>query len=213
MEWERNRRRMVEFQLRECGIRDERVLEAMFRTPRHRFVQEALGARAYNDSPLPIGEGQTISQPSLVARMTEALGLAGSEKVLDVGTGSGYQTAILAGLARRVYSVERIPSLAWKARTILESLRHYNVSVKVLDGTLGWPENSPYDAILVTAGAPEIPAELIDQLAENGRLVIPMGCEEKQTLFRLTKKRGRVEREELGPCRFVKLIGAKGWPE
>jgi len=204
---------MVEFHLRRRGVRDERVLEAMFRTPRHRFVEEALGARAYNDSPLPIGEGQTISQPSLVARMTEALALKGCEKVLEVGTGSGYQTAILADLARRVYSVERIPSLAWKARTILESLRHYNVSIKVQDGTLGWPENSPYDAIIVTAGAPDIPSELIDQLGDTGRLVIPMGDEEKQTLFRLIKMKSRVEKEALGPCRFVKLIGAKGWPE
>ena len=204
---------MVQTQLRGQGVQDERVLEAMLRTPRHRFVEEALWARAYDDSPLPIGEGQTISQPYLVARMTEALNLQGTEKVLEVGTGSGFQTAILARLVKRVFSVERIPALAWKARKSLEAMQYFNISIKVQDGTLGWPEHTPYDAILVTAGAPDLPPQLLDQLGETGRLVIPMGDENDQTLYQFIKREGRVTKQALGPCRFVKLIGTNGWPK
>ena len=175
MEFAIARERMVADQLRARGITDPRVLTAMGRVPRHRFVEEALAARAYGDYPLPIGEKQTISQPYMVALMTQALELVGGERVLEVGTGSGYQTAILAELAAKVYSVERIRSLADRARAILEELGYYNVLIRVGDGTLGWREEAPFDAVLVTAAAPEVPAPLVEHVKPGGRLVIPVG--------------------------------------
>jgi len=206
------RERMVADQLRARGITDPRVLTAMGRVPRHRFVEEALAARAYGDYPLPIGEKQTISQPYMVALMTQALELVGGERVLEVGTGSGYQTAILAELATKVYSVERIRGLADRARAILEELGYYNVLIRVGDGTLGWREEGPFDAVLVTAAAPEVPAPLVEQLKAGGRLVIPVGGSTAQVLKCLVKEPdGLVRESELVGCVFVKLVGEQGW--
>lgn len=203
---------MVEGQIIARGIRDRRVIEAMLKIPRHIFVEEAMASQAYNDKPLPIGEKQTISQPYMVALMTELLELTGKEKVLEIGTGSGYQAAVLATLANRVYTVERIRPLALKARKALDSLRLLNVNIKISDGTLGWREEAPFDAILVTAGAPDIPPELVDQLAVNGRLIIPVGDLYEQTLVRIIKREdGSLLRENSIGCRFVKLIGRNGW--
>ena len=205
------RERMVENQIARRGIKDKRVLEAMKKVPRHFFVDEALWDQAYGDFPLPIGEGQTISQPYIVAKMTEELGLKGNEKVLEIGTGSGYQTAILAELAKAVFSVERIPALLKRARQILDKLGYQNVMIKLDDGTWGWKEHAPYDAILVTAGAPTIPTPLIEQLNDPGIMVVPVGDEYSQTLTKLTKKDGKVHTEFLEGVRFVKLIGDHGW--
>lgn len=202
---------MVEEQIISRGIRDLRVIEAMKKVPRHLFVEEALQSQAYSDHPLPIGEKQTISQPYMVALMTEALELKGKERVLEIGGGSGYQTAILAELSERVFSIERIRSLAIRARQLLYELGYYNVEIKIFDGTLGWPEEAPFDAILVTAGAPDIPGPLVDQLSIGGRLVIPVGDEYAQDLFRVRKTKEGMVREDLGGCRFVKLIGRYGW--
>ncbi len=207
------REKMVRGQLVSRGIQDQRVLDVMAKIPRDRFVEEALSGEAYSDHPLPIGHKQTISQPYMVALMTEALELTGSEKVLEIGTGSGYQTAILAQLAERVYTVERIRVLMVKARTILAELECNNVLFKAYDGTLGWQEFAPYDAIMVTAGSPGIPEPLLDQLAERGRLVIPIGDKSSQDLKRITKKNGKFRQENLGGCRFVNLIGVHGWKE
>jgi len=212
--YEKQRKRMVDAQIRSRGIRDERVLRAMEKIPRHLFVDEGLIDQAYNDSPLPIGEKQTISQPYIVALMTEALELAGREKVLELGTGSGYQAAILAELADRVFTIERIASLAQKARRLLEALNYYNVVIRVGDGTYGWREESPFDAILVAAGSPSIPRTLVEQLAVGGRLVIPVGGRYTQNLIKLTRLSENpddVKREDLGGCRFVSLIGEHGW--
>lgn len=212
MEFAIARERMVADQLRARGITDPRVLTAMGRVPRHRFVEEALAARAYGDYPLPIGEKQTISQPYMVALMTQALELVGGERVLEVGTGSGYQTAILAELATKVYSVERIRSLADRARAILEELGYYNVLIRVGDGTLGWREEAPFDAVLVTAAAPEVPASLVEHLKPDGRLVIPVGGSTAQVLKCLVKAPdGPVRESELVGCVFVKLVGEQGW--
>lgn len=212
MEFAIARERMVADQLRARGITDPRVLTAMGRVPRHRFVEEALAARAYGDYPLPIGEKQTISQPYMVALMTQALELVGGERVLEVGTGSGYQTAILAELATKVYSVERIRSLADRARAILEELGYYNVLIRVGDGTLGWREEAPFDAVLVTAAAPEVPAPLVEQLKAGGRLVIPVGGSTAQVLKCLVKEPdGLIRESELVGCVFVKLVGEQGW--
>ncbi len=205
------RERMVEKQIAARGIHDKRVLEAMKKVPRHLFVDEALRDQAYGDFPLPIGHGQTISQPYIVARMTEELGLRGDEKVLEVGTGSGYQTAILAELARQVFSIERIPSLLQRARQILDKLGYHNVMIKLDDGTWGWKEHAPYDAILVTAGSPVIPTPLLDQLKDPGVMVVPVGDEYSQTLTKITKKNGKVDTDYLEGVRFVKLIGDHGW--
>lgn len=205
------RSKMVEEQIISRGIRDLRVIEAMKKVPRHLFVEEALQSQAYSDHPLPIGEKQTISQPYMVALMTEALELKGKERVLEIGGGSGYQTAILAELSERVFSIERIRSLAIRARQLLYELGYYNVEIKIFDGTLGWPEEAPFDAILVTAGAPDIPGPLVDQLSIGGRLVIPVGDEYAQDLFRVRKTKEGMVREDLGGCRFVKLIGRYGW--
>ena len=207
------REKMVKTQLIPRGIQDPRVLKAMEEVRRDLFVDEALVGEAYNDHPLPIGDNQTISQPYIVALMTEALSLKGDEKVLEIGTGSGYQTAILAKLADRVYTVERIRPLMVKARTLLADLNYHNILFKAFDGTLGWDEYAPYEAIIVTAGAPKIPLPLLDQLAEGGRLVIPIGNKYSQELLRITKKKGNYTQENLGGCRFVNLVGVHGWKE
>lgn len=206
------RKRMVELQIIARGVSDRRLIDAMLKTPRHIFVEEAMAAQAYSDTPLPIGEKQTISQPYMVALMTELLELDGSEKVLEIGTGSGYQAAILAALADRVYTIERIRPLALRARKALDSLGLLNVNIKISDGTTGWEEEAPFDAIIVTAGAPDIPQKFIDQLASGGRLVIPVGSQFEQVLVRIIKNAdGTLNREQITGCRFVKLVGAYGW--
>jgi len=208
------RKKMVASQLRSRGVRDERVLRAMEKIPRHLFVEEGLRDQAYSDHPLPIGERQTISQPYIVALMTEALSLEGTEKILEVGTGSGYQAAVLAELADRVFSIERIVKMADRARRILGALRYSNVLIKVGDGTYGWKDEAPFDGIIVTAGAPKVPETLVAQLAVGGRLVIPVGDRFTQTLFRVVRRSeepGDVVKEDLGGCRFVDLIGDHGW--
>jgi protein-L-isoaspartate(D-aspartate) O-methyltransferase len=205
------RERMVQTQLVARGISDPKVLYAMGKVPRHLFVEEALQSQAYGDFPLPIGDQQTISQPYIVAFMTEALGLTGEEKVLEIGTGCGYQAAILAELAPEVYSIERLYTLASRARQILGSLRYFNVKIKVGDGTLGWPEEAPFDAIIVTAAAPGIPRPLLDQLAMGGRLIIPVGDRNSQVLDVVHKTPEGLEHDYRGGCRFVKLIGSYGW--
>ena len=208
------RKRMVDSQLLARGIKDGRVIDAMTTIPRHLFVEEAMAAQAYSDSPLPIGEKQTISQPYMVALMSELLALKGVEKVLEVGTGSGYQAAVLAKLADRVYTVERIRPLALRARKVLDSLGLLNINLKITDGTSGWEEEAPFDAIIVTAGAPSVPPAYVEQLKPGGRLVIPVGGEAQQTLIRITRNADdTVTREEWGGCRFVKLIGAHSWRE
>lgn len=206
------RQRMVE-RLRHKGIRDERVLTAMATVPRHLFVEEALWHRAYEDHALPIGYGQTISQPYMVALMTELLRVQPGERVLEIGAGSGYQTAILAVLGAEVYAVERIPELAQRAQARLEALGITTAQVRASDGTLGWPEAAPFDAILVAAGSPAIPQPLVDQLVVGGRLVIPVGDETQQDLVRLWKGETENRIEYHGGCIFVKLIGAHGWSE
>jgi protein-L-isoaspartate(D-aspartate) O-methyltransferase len=205
------RSKMVEEQIISRGIKDPRVIAAMRKVPRHLFVEEALQSQAYSDHPLPIGEKQTISQPYMVALMTEALQFKGKEKVLEIGGGSGYQTAILAELSEKVFSIERIRSLAIRARQLLYELGYYNVEFKIFDGTYGWMEEAPFDTIIVTAGAPDIPQPLLDQLAMDGRLVIPVGDAYVQDLIRVTKTEEGIKREDLGGCRFVKLIGRYGW--
>lgn len=203
---------MVETQLTARGIIDPRVVAAMLKVPRHYFVEEAMSAQAYSDSSLPIGEKQTISQPFMVALMTELLQLTGSEMVLEIGTGSGYQAAILATIAKRVYTIERIRSLALRARKALDRLGLLNVNIKIDDGTEGWASEAPFDAIVVTAGAPEVPQALVSQLKVGGRLVIPVGNQSEQRLVKVTKKDdGSAMHEEFVGCRFVKLIGKFGW--
>jgi len=208
---ERARLKMVDEQLAARGIKDRPVLSAMGRVPRHLFVEEALRDSAYGDHALPIGEQQTISQPYMVALMTETLALKGTERVLEIGTGSGYQTAVLAELAAQVYSVERIDSLAVKARRLLTTLGYRNVQIKVFDGTYGWKEEAPFDAILVTAGSPEIPMPLTEQLKEGGRMVIPVGERTTQVLKKVTKTPAGIEVTALTGCVFVPLIGGHGW--
>jgi protein-L-isoaspartate(D-aspartate) O-methyltransferase len=212
-EFAEQRRAMVESQLRGRGIKDSRVLEAMQAVPRHLFVPPAVAAAAYADEPLAIGEGQTISQPYIVAAMTEALELTGSERVLEVGAGSGYQAAILSPLAREVIAVEARPMLARTARERLSQLGYSNVRVEIGDGTLGWPPGAPYDGILVAAAAPMVPPPLIEQLADGGRLVIPLGSAEHQELFRVRKQAGRIVQQALFACRFVPLVGRYAWPD
>ena len=205
------RSKMVDDQVVARGVKDQRVIAAMKKVPRHLFVEEALQGQAYTDHPLPIGDKQTISQPYMVALMTETLALTGKEKVLEIGTGSGYQTAILAECAAKVFSVERIRSLAIRARKLLLELGYLNVEIKFSDGTVGWIDESPFDAIIVTAGAPDIPQPLVDQLKAGGRMAIPVGDAYTQDLIRVTKTEDGIEKEDFGGCRFVKLIGKYGW--
>ena len=206
------RRRMVEDQVIDRGVKDRRVIDAMLKVPRHKFVEEALEGKAYQDAPLPIGEKQTISQPYMVAFMSEALFLDGSEKVLEIGTGSGYQAAVLALLADRVFSLERIPSLARRARKILDGCGFSKVNIRVADGTQGWQDMAPFDAIVVTAGAPDVPQGYLDQLAIGGRLIIPVGDRNSQVLMRITRTgEAEYQEEQMLGCRFVPLIGRHGW--
>ena len=206
------RSRMVDRQLRARGIRSEAVLDAMGRVPRERFVPPGQSSSAYMDQALPIAEGQTISQPYMVAVMTEALTLSESDRVLEIGTGSAYQTAVLAALAREVFTVERIPRLLAEAERTLEEMDISNVHIRLGDGTLGWPEEGPFEAILVTAGAPDVPPGLKAQLTpDGGRLVIPVGGRAVQNLLRVTRKGEEYRAEEILACRFVPLIGAEGW--
>jgi len=205
------RARMVEDQLVRRGIHDPKTLEAMRTVPRHLFVEEALKDQAYGDFPLPIGRGQTISQPFIVALMTQALGLKGHESVLEIGTGSGYQAAILSQICQKVYTVERIDSLLVQARKVFDSLHYLNILTKLDDGTHGWPEHAPYDAIIVTAGGPKVPEPLLEQLADPGILVIPVGDRGMQNLRQVTKEAGQVTEKTIEYVRFVSLIGDHGW--
>jgi protein-L-isoaspartate(D-aspartate) O-methyltransferase len=211
MDWASARRGMVESQLIPRGITDEGVLAAMLQVPRHRFVGPGMESRAYGDHALPIAEGQTISQPYMVALMTQELDLSGSEKVLEIGTGSGYQTAILSHLAERVFSVERVESLARRAREVLDELEIHNVSIRVGDGSIGWKEFEPYDRVLITAGAPRIPRSLMEQLADPGILVAPVGSQGLQELRIVRKEQGEVSIRRGGECVFVPLLGREGW--
>jgi len=207
------REKMVKNQIIPRGVTDPGVLEAMGKIQRHLFVEEALIGEAYNDHPLPVGYKQTISQPYIVALMTEALELTGKEKTLEIGTGSGYQTAILAELSKTVYTIERIEPLLEKGKMLLKNLGYTNIFFKAFDGTLGWDAFAPYDAIIVTAGAPKIPEPLLDQLAEGGRMVIPIGNRYGQDLIKVTRMNNVFKERNLGGCRFVDLIGAHGWEE
>jgi protein-L-isoaspartate(D-aspartate) O-methyltransferase len=212
-DFDKARGEMVERDLASRDVKDGRVLDAFRRVPRERFVWQAHLQEAYADHPLRIGEGQTISQPYMVALMTQCLKPAEAEKILEIGTGSGYQTAILAELAREVRTVERIESLSASARERLAALGYDNIRFRVGDGTLGWPEEAPFDGIIVTAGAPEVPASLKAQLAEGGRLVIPVGDRHGQDLLVVTRAGDEFETRSGCPCVFVKLIGEEGWPE
>jgi protein-L-isoaspartate(D-aspartate) O-methyltransferase len=205
------RRRLVEA-LQERGVRDLAVLHAFDQTPRHLFVPTGMRHRAYEDSALPIGNGQTISQPSTHARYLELLALTGNERVLEIGTGSGYQTVLLSHLASQVFSIERVGTLVTKARDAIRAAGASNVSLLAGDGTLGWRDYAPYDAILVTAGSPDVPTPLAEQLAEGGRLLIPIGDREEQILTLFTKRGEALERRDIGAARFVPLIGKYGWP-
>jgi protein-L-isoaspartate(D-aspartate) O-methyltransferase len=206
------RQRLVD-ELRGKGIRDLSVLRAIEKTPRHLFVPTGIRHRAYDDAPLPIGNSQTISQPLIHAQYLSLLELKGTERVLEIGTGTGYQTALLANLVAQVFTVERIASLATKARETLAQLGLGNVSFLVGDGTLGWKDHAPYDAILVSAGAPSVPKPLLDQLADGGRLLVPVGNLDTQSLVLATRRGDRFEQREVAPVRFVPLIGSHGWEE
>lgn len=210
-QYETGRVRMVQEQLKARDIVDESTLDAMAQVPRHYFVDDAMRGRAYGDHPLPIGAGQTISQPYIVAFMTQALALSGTEKVLEIGTGSGYQAAVLSRLCAQVFTVERINSLLVGARKVFDKLRYYNIRAKLDDGTLGWPENGPYDAIIVTAGGPVIPEPLISQLSDPGRLIIPVGDQHIQELQLLIKNKGQLRVDHLASVRFVDLVGEYAW--
>ena len=209
--YERERTRMVDEQLVRRGITDERVLAAMRKVPRHLFVEEALRDRAYGDHALPIGEEQTISQPYIVALMSSLLELTGREKVLEVGTGSGYQAAVLGEIARRVCSIERLPRLAQRARALLEALGTSNVWIRVGSGTLGWPDEAPFDRILVAAGGPSVPPPLFEQLAPGGRMVLPLGDQESQILTVVENVGGTMKTTPHGDCKFVRLVGKYAW--
>ena len=211
--YEQWRQQMVENQIVARGITDVNVVRAMKKVPRHLFVSEALTESAYGDFPLPIGEGQTISQPYIIAEMTNALELTGNERVLEIGTGSGYQAAILAEIVYRVYTIERNNSLFLTARRLFDRLKYYNIVTKYSDGTQGWAKESPFDAIIVTAGGESIPRPLVDQLAPGGRLVMPVGGSLTQELLKVEKTDQGLSSSSLGGCRFVKLIGQHGWKE
>lgn len=204
---------MVEEQIAARGVKDEHVLIAMRKVPRHEFLPEAIRGMSYADNAVPIGESQTMSQPFMVALMTELLGLNGTERVLEIGTGSGYQAAVLAELAAKVYTVERVKALADKARMVLDRLGYRSVAIKVYDGTYGWKEISPFDAIMVTAGAPEVPAPLVEQLRIGGKMVIPVGDRFGQRLLKVVRTSEGPVTEASIPCVFVPLIGAYGWKE
>lgn len=212
--FKKQRIRMVESQIRARGIFDQRVLNAMESIPRHIFVDDGLQEQSYQDNPLPIGEGQTISQPYIVALMTQAMEITKYDKVLEIGTGSGYQTAILAELADQVFSMERIANLASRARKCLDALGYFNVAIKVGDGTYGWKEEAPFNAIIVTAGGPALPQQLLSQLTIGGRMVLPIGDRQTQTLYKITRLSvdiNDIKKENLGGCRFVDLIGDYAW--
>jgi protein-L-isoaspartate(D-aspartate) O-methyltransferase len=207
------RQRMVQEQLIARGIQDRRLIEVMRRVPRHLFIDPGLINRAYDDSALPIGEKQTLSQPYMAGKMTEALRLTGKEKVLEVGTGSGYQTALLAELCFNVFSVEKIRVLSRKARELLDRLEYHNIALHVGDGTIGWSEHAPYDSIIVAASAPDVPRPLIEQLSVGGKLVIPVGDDVSQVLKLVQRERFGFHQEDIGECRFVKLWGKFGWQD
>jgi len=213
LKFKRMRDVMISEHIESRGITDHNVISAMQRVPRHLFVSEALTDQAYGDFPLPIGEQQTISQPYIVAEMTQALELNKDDRVLEIGTGSGYQAAILSLLSFRVYTIERIHSLYVKARNIFDKLGYVNIVSRYSDGTTGWKDESPFDAIIVTAGAPEIPESLIKQLATGGRMILPVGDRHSQELVKIYKNNSGIHSVNLGKCRFVKLIGEKGWQE
>jgi protein-L-isoaspartate(D-aspartate) O-methyltransferase len=213
LKFSRQREDMVRRQIEARGITDKNVLQAMLTVPRHLFVSEALRDQAYGDYPLPIGEQQTISQPYIVAEMTQALELGPNDRVLEIGTGSGYQAAVLAKIAYRVYTIERIRSLFMQARSIFDRLRYFNIVTRYSDGTNGWEDEAPFDAIIVTAGAPEVPETLLNQMSRGGRLVLPVGNQHSQDLTKITKDRHGLHQTNLGGCRFVKLVGEHGWQE
>lgn len=213
IKYQRLREEMTASQIQARGIKDSKVLDAMRKVPRHLFVSEALMDQAYGDFPLPIGEQQTISQPYIVAAMTEALELTKDDRVLEIGTGSGYQAAILAQIAFRVYTIERIRSLYVRARKIFDQLNYFNIITRYSDGTSGWKEESPFDGIIVTAGAPDIPESLVSQLTIGGRMVIPVGNAHVQELVKLYRTEQGIQKTSLGGCRFVKLVGEYGWKD
>ncbi len=211
--YERLRDEMVRTQIESRGVADPKVLAAMRKVPRHLFVSEALEDQAYGDFPLPIGEQQTISQPFIVAEMTQAIQPGKEDRVLEIGTGSGYQAAILAEIVFRVYTIERIHSLFVKARRLFDKLHYHNIVTRYSDGTSGWEDESPFDAIIVTAGAPEVPNILVSQLAMGGRMVLPVGNQFSQELIKLYRDEDGIHKTNLGGCRFVKLVGEHGWKE
>ena len=213
IKFQRQRQEMVRVQIEARGITDQRVLAALRKVPRHLFVSEALRDQAYGDFPLPIGDQQTISQPYIVSEMTQALQLTEEDRVLEIGTGSGYQAAIIAEVAFRVYTIERIHSLLVKARNLFDKLHYHNIVTRYSDGTAGWIEESPFDAIIVTAGAPKIPTPLVNQLVVGGRMVVPVGDQHSQDLIKLYKDEDGIHKTNLGGCRFVKLVGEYGWSE
>lgn len=212
MDLKRNRERMVREQIEGRGIKDSGVLHAMRTIKRHLFVEEALAFKAYEDHPLPIGHGQTISQPYIVALMSELLQIREGLKVLEIGTGSGYQAAVLAEMGAEVYTVERIKELYLAARKRMTRMGYANVRLKLDDGTMGWPEHAPFERIIVTAGGPEVPQPLVDQLADPGFMVIPVGRTKRtQQLVRVRKENGRIKEDKLAACAFVDLVGKHGW--
>jgi protein-L-isoaspartate(D-aspartate) O-methyltransferase len=211
IKYERQREEMVRRQIQTRGVTDSKVLGAMCKVPRHLFVSEALRDQAYGDFPLPIGEQQTISQPYIVAEMTQALQPGKEDRILEIGTGSGYQAAILAEIVFRVYTIEKINSLFLNSRKLFDKLHYHNIVTKYSDGTSGWSDESPFDGIIVTAGSPEIPKPLVSQLAVGGRMVIPVGDRYSQELIKLYKDEHGIHKTNLGGCRFVKLVGEYGW--
>lgn len=211
IKYERQREEMVRSQIEARGIKNPDVLSAFRRVPRHLFVSEALRDQAYGDYPLPIGEQQTISQPYIVAEMTQALELDKDDRVLEIGTGSGYQAAILAQIVYRVYTIERIRSLHIQARSLFDKLQYHNIVTRYGDGTKGWQQESPFNAIIVTAGAPEVPEILVNQLVVGGRLVVPVGNQHTQELIKIDRRGNSIQQSNLGGCRFVKLVGEYGW--